>query len=123
MNADQRSRFVSAYTQILLAAWSSRQFADELADDPLVAIAQFGLEIPDGAEIDVCQHIRPDHAEPNLDFAVSEWESGEQSGMFRLYVPSTPQMHLAELDTDDLAVLSAGFGASQCCCTPCCCCE
>ena len=123
MNADQRSRFVAAYTQILLAAWSSREFADDLADDPPVAMAEFGIEVPDDARIEVCQHIRPDHAEPSLDFAVSEWEAGEQSGVYRLYVPSTPQMHLAELDTDDLAVLSAGFGVSQCCCTPCCCCE
>ena len=123
MNADERSHFVSAYTEILLAAWSSRRFADQLATDPLLALAQFGLAVPDAARIEVCQHIRADHGEPSLDFAVAEWEGGVRSGVYRLYVPSTPQMHLAELDLDDLAVLSAGYAASQCCCTPCCCCE
>lgn len=123
MNADERSRFVSAYTDILLAAWSSQRFADELASDPRLAIAQFGLDLPDSARIEVCQHIRADHGEPSLEFAVAEWEGGERSGLYRLYVPSTPQMQLAELDTDDLAMLTGGLAASQCCCTPCCCCE
>lgn len=123
MNADERAVFVSAYTEILLSAWSSHVFAEQLAVDPQVAVAQFGLEVPAGARIEVCQHIRADHQEPSLDFAVGEWEAGEATGLFRLYVPSTPQMHLAELDTDDLAMLTGGLASSQCCCTPCCCCE
>ncbi len=123
MRADERALFVSAYTEILLAAWSSRRFAEELAADPPLALAQFGLVVPEGGTVEVCGRIRADHGEPSLDFAVAEWEEGERTGWYRIYVPSTPQMRWAELDTDELAVLSAGTVASQCCCTPCCCCE
>lgn len=123
MTPDGRALFVSAYTEILLAAWSSRRFTDELAADPVVALAQFGLVVPDGGRVEVCQRIQADHGEPSLDFAVAEWTEGERTGLYRLYVPSTPQMRWAELDTDELAVLSAGTSANQCCCTPCCCCE
>ena len=122
MTPHERAHFVAAYTEILLAAWSSRSFAELLDTDPRVAVAQFGLDVGDQARIDVRQEISADHGPADLEIAVADWFAGQRSGHYRLYVPSTPQLDVAELDLDDLETLAAGHSAAQCCCTPCCSC-
>ena len=123
MDEQSRHRFVGAYTQILIAAWSSELYAARLQSDPIDAIAEHGLEVPDGSAVVVLDHIAPDHEPPNLDVAVQTWASGAATGRYVLYVPSTPQMHSRWLTDDDLATVVAGYQVNQCCCTPCCCCS
>lgn len=122
MSPDERAHFVSAYTEILLAAWSSRSYAELLDSDPRLALAQFGLVVEDDASIEVRQEISAEHGPADLEVAVADWSDGRRTGHYRLYVPSTPQLDVAELDLDDLEALSAGYSANQCCCTPCCSC-
>ncbi len=114
--------FVAAYTQILIAAWSSELFTRRLQDDPVDAIAEHGLEVPLGAQVSVVDDIAPDHGPANLDVAVDAWAEGRSTGKYVLYVPSTPQMQARWLTDDDLADVVAGYQVNQCCCTPCCCC-
>ena len=123
MEDSRRAQFVAAYTQILIAAWSSELFTRRLQDDPVDAIAEHGLLVPPGAKVTVVGEISPDHGSPNLDVAVQGWADGDLTGQYVLFVPSTPQMHARWLSDDDLAGVVAGYQVNQCCCTPCCCCS
>jgi hypothetical protein len=120
---EQRSLFVSAYTRILIAAWSSDLYVRRLQDDPIDAIAEHGLDLPAGCTVVVVDQIPPDHDVPNLDVAVESWQNGHDTGRYVLYVPSTPQIKTGSLSDDDLATVIAGYQVNQCCCTPCCCCQ
>jgi hypothetical protein len=122
MDAAARAEFVESYTRVLVAAWSSELYVRRLRDDPVDAVAEHGLHIPEGATLVVLDEIPAEHDEPNLDVALRSWLEGMATGSYLLYVPSTPQMKTGSLTDDDLASVIAGYQVNQCCCTPCCCC-
>lgn len=122
MDEQGRRSFVQAYTKILIEAWSSEQFAMRLQAEPMTAIAEFGIDVPDGVEVVVSDRISADHEPPDLDVAVRAWDDGVATGRVVLYVPSTPQMHTQSMTDDELATVVGGYQVNQCCCTPCCCC-
>lgn len=120
VNPAERKQFVSSYTKLLTTAWTNDDFIERLRSDPKSVLGEFNLEVPAGASVDIRSE---SEGEPNLDRAVSIWEEGQSSGVFRLYVPNEPQYESSELSESDLeAVVGGGTSACCCCSSPCCCC-
>ena len=122
MEQQEQDEFVSAYTKVLVAAWTDEEFAARLDADPAEALAEHGLTVPAGSEIVVTRVIPEDSAGGGVEVAVGKWEAGKISGTYVLSVPATPQVDLSELSEDDLVAISGGWSISGCCCTPCCSC-
>lgn len=118
MESRERAAFVAAYTKVLTAAWSDDEFAAHLESNPRAALAEKGLEVPEGASVNIVRNIG---GEPDLDAAVGLWEHGADSGIYELRVPNTPQIDTRELSEADLEAVSGG-DTYCCCCSPCCCC-
>ncbi len=130
---DQRNTFVEAYTRALVTSWSSEEYAAKLESDPRAALAEVGLELPEGAKVVVVRN--PNGADQtrqggdtpetqneggSLDLQVELYEKGLETSYFEFHMPETPQVDTADLDLDELADLAGG--AWGCCCCPCCCC-
>jgi hypothetical protein len=120
LNARARAEFVNTYTRLLITAWSSEEFSQQLATDPRAALAEAGLEIPAGGEVVLVRTIPDAKHGGNLDLQVALWEKGLASGRYELHIPETPQLDTVELDEDDLS--GVGSGGFACCCCPCSCC-
>ncbi len=121
LNPQERAEFVNTYTRVLITAWSSEDFSNRLAQDPKAALAEAGLAVPAGAEVDIVRTAE-DSPEASLDSQVQLWETGIATGRYVLYVPETPQIDMAELSEGDLDAVAAGNVIIACCCSPCCCC-
>lgn len=122
---EAESPFLVAYTKILVAAWTDDDFAARLDSDPAAAIREFGLEVPEGANLVVARVIPEEHGQPTEESAVQKWESGAVTGTYVLSVPEIPQVDLDTLTDDDLLAIAGGLASvsiSCCCCTPCCSC-
>ena len=120
----QKHEFIDAYTKALLASWSSDEYAARLESDPRSALAEVGLELPEGASIEITRGAADPAAaaqsqEGRLDRQVALYEAGLSSGVFEFHLPATPQIDTSELDIDELAEVAGGM---YCCCCPCCCC-
>lgn len=118
MNDSDRAAFVGSYTKILANAWSDDAFRQRLMDEPKAALAENGLEVPEGGTVTVVNDIA---GESSLDDQVELWESGKSTGSFRLYVPAEPQVDTSELSESELEAV-AGGDSYCCCCSPCCTC-
>jgi len=116
------SPFMSAYTKILIEAWTNDEYAARLDSDPVEAIREFGLEVPEGANLLVTRVIPEEHAEPSEEGAAAKWENGVVTGTYVLSVQEIPQVDLDSLTEEDLLAIAAGWSVSCCSCTPCCCC-
>ena len=122
MELTEQEEFVTAYTKVLVSAWTDQEYAGRLESDPAQALAEHGLTVPEGAEVVVTRVIPEESAGGGVEVAVGKWEAGKISGTYVLSVPATPQVDLSELPEDDLLSISGGLSISHCCCTPCCCC-
>jgi hypothetical protein len=122
MELTEQEEFVTAYTKVLVSAWTDQEYAGRLESDPAQALAEHGLTVPEGAEVVVTRVIPEESAGGGVEVAVGKWEAGKISGTYVLSVPATPQVDLSELSEDDLLSISGGLSISHCCCTPCCCC-
>lgn len=118
MNDAERASFVGGYTKILANAWSDDAYRQRLMDGPKAALAENGLDVPEDATVTVVNSVAGD---ASLDEQVELWEAGEESGNYRLYVPTEPQVDTSELSEDELAAV-AGGDTYCCCCSPCCTC-
>ena len=122
MEAQEQETFVTAYTKVLVAAWTDEEYAGRLDADPAEALAEHGLTVPPGSSVVVTRVIPEETSQGGVEVAVGKWEAGKVSGTYVLSVPATPQVDLGELSDDDLLAISAGWSISHCCCTPCCSC-
>jgi hypothetical protein len=122
MEQQEQDEFVTAYTKVLVAAWTDAEFAARLDSDPTEALAEHGLTAPAGSQVLVTRAIPEENSGGGIEVAVGKWEAGKVSGTYVISVPATPQVDLGELSEDDLLSISGGLSISQCCCTPCCCC-
>jgi hypothetical protein len=120
LNPQERAEFVNTYTRVLITAWSSEDFSNRLGQDPKAALAEAGLAVPEGAQVDIVRSVTEGSPEASLDSQVQLWETGIATGRYVLYVPETPQIDMAELSEGDLDAVAAGL-VIACCCTPCCC--
>lgn len=113
-----RSSFVKGYTKILTNAWSDEGFKQQLQNDPKPILAEYGLDVPADANVDIVTAVEGDGT---LDDQVEIWEKGEGTGTYTLYVPNVPQVETGELSEAELDTVSgAGDVSVCCCCTPCC---
>jgi hypothetical protein len=118
MEPRERSAFVSAYTKVLTAAWSSDDYVAQLERNPRSALAEQGLELPADATVRIVREVGGD---PDLEAQVSLWGAGKSTGVYELRVPSSPQIEDRELSEADLEAVSGG-DSYCCCCSPCCTC-
>jgi hypothetical protein len=121
MSQQQKDEFLSAYTKVLVAAWTDDEFADRLEADPVAAVGEFGLAVPAEGKLVVTRVIPEDAAPASEDAAFQKWEAGRVTGEYILSVPEAPQVDLSELSESDLVAISAGFSVG-CCSCPCSCC-
>ena len=121
LSSQDRAAFVSAYTRILINAWSSDEFARQLDADPRSALRENGLDIPEGAEVTLVRNIPDGQPEGSLDVQIALWERGLATNRYELHIPETPQVDTAELTEGDLDSIAAGVTIKTCCC-PCCSC-
>jgi len=119
LDPQQRAEFVNAYTRVLISSWSDEAFAARLQVNPKTALAEAGLEVPEGSEIVIVTQAPDGHQEGNLDVQVALWEAGLATGRYEFHIPETPTVDAAELSEGDLSDVAAG--CNYCCC-PCCCC-
>ncbi len=119
---EQLNPFMAAYTKILVAAWTDDDFAARLDSEPAAAIREYGLEVPEGANLVVTRVIPEEHAAPSEEGAIAKWEAGAVTGTYVLSVPEIPQVDLDSLTEEDLLAIAGGWSVSCCSCTPCCCC-
>jgi hypothetical protein len=118
MDDADRASFVASYTKILANAWSDDSFRQRLVDDPKAALAENGLEVPEGGTVTVVNSVAGD---ASLDEQVELWDEGTKTGNYRLYVPAEPQVDTSELSDNELKA-AAGGDTYCCCCSPCCTC-
>jgi len=118
MDPRDRAAFVDAYTKVLTNCWSSEDFADKLKTDPRAALAEGGLRVPDGAEVEIVRNVV---GEPDLEKQIALWTEGEETGRYVLHVPATPRIYTRELTDNDLGSVSGGSGGACCSCCPCSC--
>lgn len=126
LNENDKTAFVDAYTRVLVSAWSSDEYAERLQSDPRAALAEAGLELPEGSTVEVISNIgkdveTPDAENGSLDKQIGLYEEGLRTGHFEFHIPATPQIDTTEMNMDELADVAAGGGV-YCCCCPCCCC-
>ncbi len=119
MEARERANFVNSYSRFVAAVWTDDAAASRLASDPRAAVAEFGLEIPSSARVEV---VRDAEGDPNLEAQVEKWEEGRRTGLYTLYVPRQQTIQAGELSEADLEAVAGGLDLC-CCCTPCCCCS
>src|SRR5205814_633702 len=81
MEGKERASFVDAYTRVLTGSWSSEEYARRLDEDPRAALAESGLSVPDGADVEL---VRTASGEPDLAAQVELWEEGRRTGRYRL---------------------------------------
>src|ERR1700760_4376412 len=122
MEAQERTNFISSYSKLLVAAWSDESVHDRLVTDPKGVLAQFGLSVPESANVDLVRQIPAQHGEADVDFQVRLWEKGLETCNFEMHTPDTPQIDSEELSDAELEAVAGGWSISCCCCTPCCSC-
>ena len=122
LSEQERADFVGGYTRAVINAWSNEEFAATLESDPKAALAEAGIDIPDGATVQVDRRdpAPGKESESNIEQQVKLYEEGKAGGPFVFLIPSTPQIETEELSEEDLVGVSGGD--TSCCCCPCCCC-
>ncbi len=123
-NEQDKQEFVNAYTRVLVNAWSSEEFSEQLDKDPRAALAEAGLEVPEGVNVKVVREAEGPEAglapQERLDKQYERWTAAEETGEVIVYVPATPRVDVKDLEMSDLE--SVAGGDVNCCCCPCCCC-
>ncbi|GAA1069041.1 hypothetical protein GCM10009665_75730 [Kitasatospora nipponensis] len=123
MESQARNNFVNNYSRLLTTVWSDESFAELLAASPVEVLSDYGMEIAEGARVEL---VRDGAGEPDLEAQISAWEKGAESGVYTLFVPASPVIETQELSEAELEAVAGGDGgntAISCCCTPCCCCS
>ena len=123
MDSQARNDFVNNYSRLLTTMWSDESFAELLAASPVEVLSDCGLQVADGARVEL---VRDGSGEPDLEAQIAAWESGAETGVYTLFVPASPVIETQELSEAELEAVSGGGNSGgtnvYCCCTPCCCC-
>lgn len=99
--------FSQNYAKVVARVWSDPSYFDELQADPAPLLAQAGIETKPDSKIYVVK-VEPT-GEGNVEKQVADWQKGDNSGTYYLWVPTKP---------DDLAGGVAADDTSTTC-TPC----
>jgi Protein of unknown function (DUF2477) len=109
----QVKQFRHNYSALLVQAWTQPKFLKLLHSSPVVALEHVGIKVADTATVKIDDH---GDASTQNDFnkQVTEWEAGETSGHYKLYLPKAPQIGAGDTVSQDTSYC--------CCCCPCCTC-
>lgn len=122
LSPQDRADFINAFTRALITAWSSEEYSARLESQPVEALREVGVHLPEGADVQVSRAVRDEPGGQNeLDEQVDLYESGLATGHFVFHIPETPQLDTSELTEGELDDIAAGWSVG-CCCCPCCCC-
>ncbi|TMJ02015.1 MAG: hypothetical protein E6G97_14400 [Alphaproteobacteria bacterium] len=107
--ATTEAAFRDAYGQLVAATWSDPSLIGKLKDDPAKVLGTYGISVPGSATVRVVEMVPT--GEGDFGEQWEDWQAGEKSGTYDLFIPSKPK--------------SVGGGAAQdtnTTCTPCCTC-
>lgn len=114
-------QFVQGYSKVIGQSWADEQYMARLLKDPKSVLAEVGLTIPQGAQLNVVR-ISPT-GQGKIENQVALWEAGERTGIYELRVPDkSGDLTLSDEQLSAVAGGAASVGDINCCCCPCCCC-
>jgi hypothetical protein len=108
--------FTHNYSKVLVNAWTDKNYLSQLLKDPTTLLAQAGLPVKPGAQVEVSQSMS---GGGDINAAVDAWNKGADTGKYVLYIPPQPQLGL---QTSAAAKEAAADTSYCCCCCPCCSC-
>lgn len=108
--------FTHNYSKVLVNAWTDKNYLSQLLKDPTTLLAQAGLPVKPGAQVEVSQSMS---GGGDINAAVDAWNKGADTGKYVLYIPPQPQLGL---QTSAAAKGAAADTSYCCCCCPCCSC-
>lgn len=111
----ENGAFKDAYVRLVTRAWSDDAYRQTILDDPAATLRDAGFEFPENAQVRVDTDDYASHEGTGLDAAADVWNRGHQDGIFRIAVPASAPVELAELDEQELAGLAGGVCCSCCC--------
>lgn len=110
METADRQTFIQNYGKLIVRTWAEPDYLESLENNPVPAIREEGLPIPDDAQVRVM--VLEPTGKGEVDDQIEAWEKGELTGKYDLFIPKRPE-------TMPSGAMAAG--GTYCCC-PCCCC-
>lgn len=114
-----QEQFIQGYSKVIGQSWSDEQYMARLLKEPKSVLAEVGLTVPQGAQLNVVR-VAPT-GQGKIENQIALWEAGERTGVYELHVPDKSS-DLALSDEQLTAVAGGAVGDINCCCCPCCCC-
>lgn len=117
LDSREREAFVHAWGTVLMRSWEDDDYKRRLHDDPAAVLAEAGMELRDGATVELASP--PEDAGPDLDRQVELYEEGHDSGHYLFYVQESDQLETQEMTEKELEGVAAGASSSSiisCCC-------
>jgi len=118
MNSTDRAVFIAAYSRLVADVWAEPANERQLAADPREFLAEYGLAVPAGVDVDV---VRDADRSPDIEVQVQSWQDCARTGRLALFVPRIGDIDEMLLDEDELDSIAAGLDTTCACCCPCCC--
>ena len=121
-----KTDFLIAYGKVIAQSWDGPAYRDRLFADPVAALNEAGLTVPEGVKVDVVEFALTTAAgdaparEDGLDILYRDWVKAAETGTYTLSLPTSPP------DVGDMVLYDqelegvAGGGILDYCC--CCCC-
>ena len=110
-----QEQFIQSYSKVIGQSWANEQYMDRLLKDPKSVLAEVGLSIPQGAQLNVVR-LTPT-GQGKIEDQVALWEAGERTGVYELRVPNKS----GDLALSDEQLTAVAGGAATnincCCCT------
>ncbi len=107
--------FKDAYIRLVTRTWSDDTYRDTVLADPITHLREAGFEIPEGATVRVDTEDYANLPDAGLDGAAEWWDKDAASGIYRIALPESAPVQLAELDERELEGLAGGVCCSCCC--------
>lgn len=115
--------FRDHYLQFLIKDWTDDAFSRQIDSDPVSALAEVGVTIPDNVTVQIVRHpageVNPYEDQSNeaaLDVQAALFEQGLLSGTVQIHLPAAPAADSEELSEADLTEVAAGEIPCCCCC-------
>ena len=117
------NEFREQYLQLLVKDWTDDGFGARVDADAKGALAEVGIVIPDGVDVEVIRHgqdeVNPYEGKSNeaaLDAQEAIFEAGLKSGKVQIHLPDAPSTEEGILSESDLSEVAAGEVPCCCCC-------
>lgn len=108
-----KQTFLQGYGKLVARTWSEPEFLNEVKNNPVQALGEEGIEVPETVTVRVV--VMEPTGQAEADEQYDYWERGDKSGQYDLFIPTKP-------DNLPSGLRSEGGDTYCCTCTPCCTC-